>query len=117
MQHHARRAGVELVTHPLGAVRGRPHRVGRGQPLLGVEVPELAQLVGRELRGVGDAALEQRVGTDPVEIVQSMRDDFAGQPEWAAAAKDWAKSTCPDQLANNEVLRNIISNTGGDPDS
>lgn len=56
-------------------------------------------------------------GTDPFEIFQSMRDDFAGQPEWAAAAKDWAKSTCPDQLANNEVLRNIISNTGGDPDS
>ncbi len=56
-------------------------------------------------------------GTDPFEIFQSMRDDFAGQPEWAAAAKDWAASTCPDQLASNEVLRNIISNTGGDPDS
>lgn len=56
-------------------------------------------------------------GTDPFEIFQSMRDDFADQPTWAAAAKEWAKSTCPDQLANNEVLRNIISNTGGDPDS
>ena len=56
-------------------------------------------------------------GTDPFEIFQSMRDDFPSQPEWAAAAKDWAKSTCPDQLASNEVLRNIISNTGGDPDS
>ena len=56
-------------------------------------------------------------GTDPFEIFQSMRDDFGDQTEWAAAAKDWAKSTCPDQLASNEVLRNIISNTGGDPDS
>ena len=56
-------------------------------------------------------------GTDPFEIFQSMRDDYPDQPEWAAAAKDWAKSTCPDQLANNEILRNIISNTGGDPDS
>ncbi len=56
-------------------------------------------------------------GTDPFEIFQSMRDDYPNQPEWAAAAKEWAKSTCPDQLANNEVLRNIISNTGGDPDS
>ena len=56
-------------------------------------------------------------GTDPFEVFQSMRDDFADQPKWAAAAKDWAKSTCPDQLANNEILRNIISNTGGDPDS
>jgi ABC-type glycerol-3-phosphate transport system substrate-binding protein len=56
-------------------------------------------------------------GTDPFEVFQSMRDDFSDQAEWAAAAKDWAKSTCPDQLANNEILRNIISNTGGDPDS
>ncbi len=56
-------------------------------------------------------------GTDPFEVFQSMRDDFSDQTEWAAAAKDWAKTTCPDQLANNEVLRNIISNTGGDPDS
>ena len=56
-------------------------------------------------------------GTDPFEVFQSMRDDFSDQTEWAAAAKDWAKSTCPDQLANNEILRNIISNTGGDPDS
>ena len=56
-------------------------------------------------------------GTDPFEIFQSMRDDFGDQTEWAAAAKDWAKSTCPDQLANNEILRNIILNTGGDPDS
>ena len=56
-------------------------------------------------------------GTDPFEIFQSMRDEFPNQPEWAAAAKEWAKSTCPDQLANNEILRNIISNTGGDPDS
>ena len=56
-------------------------------------------------------------GTDPFEIFQSMRDDYADQPAWAAAAKEWAKSTCPDQLASNEVLRNIISNTGGDPDS
>lgn len=53
-------------------------------------------------------------GTDPFEIFQSMSDD---QVAWAADAKEWAKSTCPDQLANNEVLRNIISNTGGDPDS
>ena len=56
-------------------------------------------------------------GTDPFEVFQSMRDDFSDQTEWAAAAKDWAKSTCPDQLASNEILRNIISNTGGDPDS
>ena len=56
-------------------------------------------------------------GTDPFEVFQSMRDDFSDQTEWAAAAKDWAKSTCPDLLANNEILRNIISNTGGDPDS
>ncbi|MBM3689056.1 MAG: hypothetical protein FJW80_05280 [Actinobacteria bacterium] len=56
-------------------------------------------------------------GTDPFEIFQSMRDDYPDQPAWAAAAKEWAKSTCPDQLASNEVLRNIISNTGGDPDS
>ena len=56
-------------------------------------------------------------GTDPFEIFQSMRDDYPNQPDWAADAKEWAKSTCPDQLANNEVLRNIISNTGGDPDS
>jgi len=56
-------------------------------------------------------------GTDPFEIFQSMRDDFGDQTEWAAAAKEWAQSTCPDQLASNEVLRNIISNTGGDPDS
>lgn len=56
-------------------------------------------------------------GTDPFEVFQSTRDDFSDQTEWAAAAKDWAKSTCPDQLANNEILRNIISNTGGDPDS
>jgi len=56
-------------------------------------------------------------GTDPFEVFQSMRDDYADQTEWAAAAKEWAKSTCPDQLANNEILRNIISNTGGDPDS
>ena len=56
-------------------------------------------------------------GTDPFEIFQSMRDDFGDQTEWAAAAKGWAQSTCPDQLANNEILRNIISNTGGDPDS
>ena len=56
-------------------------------------------------------------GTDPFKIFQSMRDDYPDQPEWAAAAKGWASSTCPDQLANNEVLRNIISNTGGDPDS
>jgi len=53
-------------------------------------------------------------GTDPFEIFQSMSDD---QVAWAADAKEWAKSTCPDQLANNEVLRNIISNTGGNPDS
>jgi hypothetical protein len=46
-----------------------------------------------------------------------MRDEFSDQTEWAAAAKDWAKSTCPDQLASNEILRNIISNTGGNPDS
>lgn len=56
-------------------------------------------------------------GTDPFEIFQSMRDDYPNQPDWAAAAKEWAKSTCPDQLASNEILRNIISNTGGDPDS
>ena len=56
-------------------------------------------------------------GTDPFEVFQSMRDNFSDQTEWAAAAKDWATSTCPDQLASNEILRNIISNTGGDPDS
>jgi ABC-type glycerol-3-phosphate transport system substrate-binding protein len=56
-------------------------------------------------------------GTDPFEIFQSMRDDYSDQVAWAADAKDWAASTCPDQLATNEVLRNIISNTGGDPDS
>lgn len=56
-------------------------------------------------------------GAAPFDIFQSMRDDYPDQPEWAAAAKDWAKSTCPDQLASNEQLRNIISNTGGDPDS
>jgi ABC-type glycerol-3-phosphate transport system substrate-binding protein len=56
-------------------------------------------------------------GTDPFEIFQSMRDDYSDQVAWAADAKEWAASTCPDQLANNEVLRNIISNTGGDPDS
>lgn len=56
-------------------------------------------------------------GTDPFEIFQSMRDDYSDQVAWAADAKEWAKSTCPDQLANNEILRNIISNTGGDPDS
>jgi ABC-type glycerol-3-phosphate transport system substrate-binding protein len=56
-------------------------------------------------------------GTAPFDIFQSMRDDYPDQPAWAAAAKDWAKSTCPDQLASNEQLRNIISNTGGDPDS
>ena len=56
-------------------------------------------------------------GTDPFEIFQSMRDDFGDQTEWAASSKEWAKSPCPAQLANHEVLRNIISNTGGDPDS
>jgi ABC-type glycerol-3-phosphate transport system substrate-binding protein len=56
-------------------------------------------------------------GTDPFDIFQSMRDDYSDQIAWAADAKEWAKSTCPDQLASNEVLRNIISNTGGDPDS
>ncbi len=56
-------------------------------------------------------------GTAPFDIYQSMRDEYPDQPEWAAAAKEWAKSTCPDQLASNEQLRNIISNTGGDPDS
>lgn len=56
-------------------------------------------------------------GTDPFEVFQSMRDDYPDQIAWAADAKEWAKSTCPDQLANNEILRNIISNTGGDPDS
>lgn len=56
-------------------------------------------------------------GTDPFEIFQSMRDDYSDQIAWAVDAKEWAKSTCPDQLASNEVLRNIISNTGGDPDS
>ena len=56
-------------------------------------------------------------GTDPFEVFQSMRDDYSDQVAWAAEAKEWAKSTCPDQLASNEILRNIISNTGGDPDS
>jgi hypothetical protein len=56
-------------------------------------------------------------GTDPFEVFQSMRDDYSDQVAWAADAKEWAKSTCPDQLASNEVLRNIISNTGGNPDS
>ena len=56
-------------------------------------------------------------GTAPFDIFSSMRDEYPDQPEWAAAAKEWAKSTCPDQLASNEQLRNIISNTGGDPDS
>jgi len=56
-------------------------------------------------------------GTDPFEVFQSMRDDYSDQVAWAADAKEWAKSTCPDQLASNEILRNIISNTGGDPDS
>jgi len=56
-------------------------------------------------------------GTAPFDVFQSMRDDYPNQPDWAAAAKGWAQSTCPDQLATNEQLRNIISNTGGDPDS
>ena len=56
-------------------------------------------------------------GTDPFEVFQSMRDDYSDQVAWAADAKEWAKSTCPDQLASNEILCNIISNTGGDPDS
>jgi len=56
-------------------------------------------------------------GTDPFEVFQSMRDDYSDQVAWAADAKEWAKSTCPDQLASNEILRNIISNTGGDPNS
>ena len=56
-------------------------------------------------------------GTAAFDVFQSMRDDYPNQPDWAAAAKDWATSTCPDQLVSNEQLRNIISNTGGDPDS
>jgi len=56
-------------------------------------------------------------GTAPFDIFSSMRDEYPDQPAWAAAAKGWAASTCPDQLATNEQLRNIISNTGGDPDS
>lgn len=56
-------------------------------------------------------------GTAPFDVFQSMREEFPHQPDWAAAAKSWAKSSCPEQLENNEELRNIISNTGGDPDS
>lgn len=56
-------------------------------------------------------------GTAPFDIFQSMSDDYSNQPDWAAAAKGWATSTCPDQLASNDQLRNIIFNTGGDPDS
>ncbi len=46
-----------------------------------------------------------------------MRDAYPTQGDWAAAAKDWTSSTCPDQLASNEQLRNILSNNGIDPDS
>ena len=60
---------------------------------------------------------ELAAGTAPFDIFQSMRADYPDQPDWAAAAKEWAKQGCPDQLATNEQLRNIISNTGGDPDS
>ncbi len=60
---------------------------------------------------------ELAAGTAPFDIWQSMRDDYSTQGDWAAAAKDWTSSTCPDQLANNEQLRNILSNNGIDPDS
>ncbi len=56
-------------------------------------------------------------GTAPFDVFQSMRDAYPNQPDWAVAAKGWAQTSCPDQLKTNEQLRNIISNTGGDPDS
>lgn len=68
----------------------------------------------------GDAQMvcdELAAGTAPFDIWQSMRDAYNAQGDWAAAAKEWTKSTCPDQLANNEQLRNILSNNGIDPDS
>ncbi len=68
----------------------------------------------------GDAQMvcdELAAGTAPFDIWQSMRDAYPTQGDWAAAAKDWTSSTCPDQLASNEQLRNILSNNGIDPDS
>lgn len=60
---------------------------------------------------------ELAAGTAPFDIWQSMRDDYSTQGDWASAAKGWASSTCPDQLASNEQLRNVLSNNGIDPDS
>ena len=56
-------------------------------------------------------------GKAPFDVWQSMRDQYNVQGDWAAAAKEWTKTSCPDQLANNEQLRNILSNNGIDPDS
>jgi ABC-type glycerol-3-phosphate transport system substrate-binding protein len=53
---------------------------------------------------------ELAAGTAPFDIWQSMRDAYPTQGDWAVAAKDWTSTTCPDQLANNEQLRNILSN-------
>lgn len=60
---------------------------------------------------------ELAAGTAPFDVWQSMRDAYPTQGDWAAAAKEWTSSTCPDQLANNEQLRNVLSNNGIDPDS
>lgn len=60
---------------------------------------------------------ELAAGTAPFDVWQSMRDAYNVQGDWAAAAKEWTSTTCPDQLANNEQLRNILSNNGIDPDS
>ncbi len=60
---------------------------------------------------------ELAAGTAPFDVWQTMRDAYPTQGDWAAAAKEWTSTTCPDQLANNEQLRNILSNNGIDPDS
>ena len=55
---------------------------------------------------------ELAAGTPPFDVWQSMRDAYPTQGDWAAAAKEWTMSTCPDVLATNEQLRNILSNNG-----
>jgi len=72
---------------------------------------------GSDVDRAQEFCAELAAETAPFDVFQSMRDEYPDQPDWAAAAKGWAASTCPDQLASNEQLRNIISNTGGDPDS
>ena len=67
---------------------------------------------GSDLDRAEELCAELAAGTTPFDIFQSMRDEYPDQPDWAAAAKDWAASTCPDQLASNEQLRNAAVQWG-----